>query len=201
MNKINNQPGKRTALGKRQQIKTIRRPIAGREEENYLTKLRRNRVFRMRLQEYTIREICAELGASTQTICADLKKIDEALNETLDVKQASKILNQKVAELEAIKQMLIVNSRETTGMVFVAFMNTAAKYYDMQIKLLQDAGLLPKAVVKIGDPDGKPFTMPQATPKLPPIIFKFSNDEETRRAVAEFGPAGKYGTPNSAGAR
>jgi hypothetical protein len=87
--------------------------------------------------------------------------------------------------------MLIVNSREIKGMVFVAFMNTAAKYYDMQIKLLQDAGVLPKAVVKIGDPDGKPFTMPQATPKLPPIIFKFSNDEETRRAVAEFGPAGK----------
>jgi hypothetical protein len=178
---------KRTALGEKQQIKTIRRPVPGREEESYLIKLRRNRVFRMRLQEYTIREICAELGASTQTICADLKAIDAALAETLDKEEASRIFNQKAAELEAMQQMAIANARGTKGMERVAFINAAARYYDMQIKLLQDAGVLPKAAARLehSGPEGKPITIPQPTTTPQPFIINVTRTAESERAIAE----------------
>jgi hypothetical protein len=188
MNKIIDKRRRRTASVEKQQIKTSLRPFVETAKETYLTKLRRNRVFRMRLQEYTIREICGELGASTQTICGDLKVIDAALTQTLDKKQAAKILNQKTAELEAMTQMAITGARDSNGLTRVAFVNATARYYDMQIKLLQDAGVLPKAAQKheMSGPDEKPFTM--SAPAQPaPVILNITYDKDTDRIVKQFG--------------
>lgn len=59
--------------------------------------------------------------------------------------------------------MAIANVSDSKGTERVAFINAAARYYDMHIKLLQDAGVLPKAAARLEHtaPEGKPFTLPQ----------------------------------------
>lgn len=47
---------------------------------------------------------------------------------------------------------------------------------------------MPQKVTAITDPEGKPFTFPRNGEAAPPVVIYFTDNENTRSAVAQFGP-------------
>jgi hypothetical protein len=165
----------------------LRAPPLNSIEGRYLTRIRRRRVYLLRIQNKTVREMADDLQAGQSTIIEDLRQIDEALKKEIDPEQGTEILNEKLLELEGLKVMAMEGATDSEGNERIGFLNTATKINELQAKLLGDAGII-KKVLRIGDPDGKPFTTPQRDPEeLRPIMLNMTTDEETEDAVRQFG--------------
>src|SRR4051812_39946285 len=93
-----------TLKRKKQQLAT---PTLKALEGHYLTRVRRRKVYVLRLKSYTIREMASELNTGLHQIVGDLKAIDDALNKRIDTSQATRILNERLLEIEALKIMAI----------------------------------------------------------------------------------------------
>src|ERR1700719_835159 len=76
---------------------------------------RRQVVYELRLRGYTIDEIVRRLRHSTATIVSDLKCIDRALDAGLDQSRANIVLNERLAELAALKLMAVQGLDEAEG--------------------------------------------------------------------------------------
>lgn len=148
-------------------------------EGTYRQRLRRGKVFELRLRNYSIREMAAKLECSVGAIVRDLEAIDLALMSKLHPGQANRILNEKLGELESIKAMAFDALGRADGNTRVGLLNTALRSIEISTRLLQDAGVLPKATLKIGGPDGKPIPMVtnvkveiiRATSTSPPVLY------------------------------
>jgi hypothetical protein len=148
-------------------------------EGKYKQRVRRLKVFQMRMMNCTVREMAAELRAGTNTIIADLKDIDAALAKTIDRGQANAILNEKLSEFEALMGLALKGVKESSGSVQIGYLNTVLKIESLAIRLLQDAGVLPRA-------DGTPFTLPNAAAPTT-VVVNVRRDEESDAAVKLFG--------------
>jgi hypothetical protein len=58
---------------------------------------------------------------------------------------------------------------------------------------------MPQKVTAISDPEGKPFTFPRNGEAPPPVIIYFTDNENTRSAVAQFGPRPTRGNGEAPG--
>lgn len=166
--------------------KHIRAPKLNSLEGQYLTRVRRRKVYVMRMQNMTVREMADELRAGQQTIISDLKQIDEALKRDIDSKQGTEILNEKLLELEGLKIMAIAGAKESEGNEQTGFLNTAAKINELQAKLLQDAGIIRKVAAKheLSGPDGAP--LPAATPLAAEIIVTTRTEEDEKKLAGRY---------------
>jgi hypothetical protein len=127
--------------GKKQQVAT---PTLRSVEGRYLTRMRRRKVYVLRLKGYTIREMAAELKTGLHQIVEDLRAIDEALEKNIDISQATRILNETLLEWEALKIWAVDGARASGGNQQIGYLNTAAKINELQARLLQDAGIIRK---------------------------------------------------------
>lgn len=160
------------------QITTERKPRPGRTERYYLTEKRRNRVFDLRLADYSIREIADKLKASTQTIVNDLKALDRELSQTIDLTQAQRHANRLLRVYERIvTRCQLEIEKGISGAELSQMMGNMQKAQDAIMKLKQDVGALPKAItasrMEVSGPDSAPLAMGQVVVYLP------SNGRET----------------------
>jgi hypothetical protein len=153
-------------------------------EGRYLTRVRRRKVYVLRLKGYTIREMAAELKTGLHQIVEDLRAIDDALEKNIDTSQATRILNETLLEWEALKIMAIEGARNSDGNQQIGYMNTAVKINELQAKLLQDAGVLRKATERheVTGPDGAPVIV-QGLP-APKVVMIVEKDATTDDKLA-----------------
>lgn len=157
----------RLPKGKKQQSAT---PTLKAVEGGYLTRVRRRKVYVLRLKGYTIREMAAELKTGLHQIVEDLRAIDGALEKNIDTSQATRILNEILLEWEALKIMAIEGAKDSRGNERIGYLNTAAKINELQAKLLQDAGIICRVAARheLTGKDGAP--LPAAAPIAAEII-------------------------------
>ena len=105
---------------------------------------RRQAVYELRLQGYTIREIVRRSGHSTATVVDDLKCVDEALASELDHTRATAVLNERLAQLDALKSIAIEGFHEAEGCERVGYLKLVLKLIMSQVVILQNAGVIPK---------------------------------------------------------
>jgi hypothetical protein len=142
-----------------EKLKQIETPggLMGPEEARHSTRVRRRRVYEMVLKRYTVREMCEELPAALATVVEDMKCIREELAASIDLTQATRILNEKVAEFATLKSMAAATLDEVDADERAPLLSVIARIVGAEIELLQDAGILSKAALKteIIDKGGK----------------------------------------------
>lgn len=111
-------------------------------EGTFKQRLRRAKIYRMRMCGRSIDEMATEIDASNKTIVEDLKAIDAALHRTIDRTQADAILNERLSNLESMRLMCLESAEESEGNERIGYFNTATKLEDQIAKLLQDAGVI-----------------------------------------------------------
>ena len=145
-------------------------------EGTWNQRLRRRKVFEMRMLSKTVRQMMTQTGSSSATIIADLKAIDAALRKTIDHTQATAVLNERLSNLEALRDIALRGADTSRGNEQIGYLNTAIKLEEQITKLLQDAGVLRKAM------DGAPLQVAPA-----PIIVRITRSKESDAAVKLFG--------------
>jgi hypothetical protein len=157
--------GKSPMDRKRKRIKTIDPKDF---EGTWNQTLRRRKVFEMRMLNKTVREMGAEIGSSSATIITDLKAIDAALRKTIDRTQADAILNERLSNLEALRDIALRGVETRHGNEQIGYLNTAMKLEEQITKLLQDAGVLKRIT-------GRLELTGQDEPPIPLHIYLKSN--------------------------
>jgi hypothetical protein len=140
----------------------------------------------MRMMNKTVREMAASLGAGTNTIIADLKSIDLALRKSLEPMQATAMLNERLSNLETLRDMALEGVEDGDGNKRIGYLNTIAKLEGMIVKLLQDAGVLPKRTSKheLAGQDGAPLMSPMTQAPIIRVVFEENADTKARMALA-----------------
>lgn len=160
------------SLSKEKQIKTIHPDTF---EGDYEQRLRRRKVFLLRLEGATIREMAAELRASSATIVADLRSIDEQLNKQIGPLNATALINERLLIYEATRLMAMQELKEAeSGMLKNQLLNTIASVTKLETELMQDAGIIPKTARKLqmSGPDGEPLPSAGLTPPVINIVIE-----------------------------
>lgn len=158
-------------------------------EGTFRQRLRRQNVYRMRMFGKTIEQMCDELGLGNNTVINDLKAIDSALQKTIDRGQSDAMLNERLANLESLRECALKGVDESEGNERIGYLNTVTKLEDQISRLLQDAGVI-KRVHKheLTGVDGKPFILPTAAGAAPTtVIVNVVRDEDSNAAVELFG--------------
>ncbi len=170
---IAREKGKSLTGGKQKRIKTAD-PKGF--EGTWNQRLRRRKVFEMRMLSKTVRQMMTQTGSSSATIIADLKAIDAALRKTIDHTQATAVLNERLSNLEALRDIALRGADTSRGKEQIGYLNTAIKLEEQITKLLQDAGVLRRAM------DGAPL---QIAPRT--VIVRVTRSKESAAAVKLFG--------------
>ena len=149
---------------------------------------RRKRVYMLRLQNYSIREMCRELDISHPTIVSDLRYIEEALQKDFDPTIANEIVNEAILDLEAVRMMAIealkhIDDDNNNGKN--GYLNTIASVTELKIKILQDAGVVPRTPkrTELTGPDGGAIPIGATEPV---INVTFEESAETRRIEEKY---------------
>jgi hypothetical protein len=182
---IAREKGKSPTDGEQKRIKTVDPKDF---EGTWNQRLRRRKVFEMRMMNKTVRQMVAETRSSSATIITDLKVIDAALRKTIDYTQADAVLNERLSNLEALRDIALRGADTSRGNEQIGYLNTAVKLEEQITKLFQDAGVLRKATSRheLTGPNGVP-TSP--TPIAQPIINVIHQyDKRTVEARKLFGP-------------
>ena len=172
--------GARAKLGNSKQIKAADpKTFVG----SYHQRLRRRKIYELRMRNYTVREIQEETGLSQVTILADLRSIEAALQQTIDKGQADAILNERLGNLEAMRDICLEGIDTSLGNERVGYLNTLVKLEEQITKLLQDAGVLKRAPSKheLMGSDGMP--LPVATPGDIHITIDVPENEPQEKIV------------------
>src|SRR6266566_4855341 len=114
-------------------------------EGTWNQRLRRRKVFEMRMLSKTVRQMMTQTGSSSATIIADLKAIDAALRKAIDGTQAHTIFNERMSNLETLRDIALRGVDASRGNPQIGYLNTAIKLEEQITKLLQDAGVLRRA--------------------------------------------------------
>jgi hypothetical protein len=161
---IAREKGKSLRGGKQKRIKTVDPKDF---EGTWNQRLRRRNVYQLRMLNKSVREIVAKTGCSSATIIADLKAIDAVLRKTIDRTQADAILNERLGNLEALRDIALKGVDTSHGNQQIGYLNTAVKLEEQIAKLLQDAGVLRKATARheLTAPDGQPLPAAATVPQ------------------------------------
>ena len=168
---------------KKRQLETVDpKGFAG----SYHLRIRRRKIFHLRMLDKSIREIAAETGLSVNTVMADLRVIDEALQRTIDKGQANAILNERLSRLEMLSHMAVLGAAATEGNEQIGYLNSAAKFEEQIIKLLQDAGVLRKATGRheLTGADRTPLIVPSLPAPKVTLILQHDAESEKNLAIA-----------------
>jgi len=165
--------GKSLTGGKQKRIKTVDPKDF---EGTWKQLLRRRKVFEMRMMNKTVREIVAETGSSSATVITDLKAIDAALRKKIERTQADAILNERLSNLSALRDIALRGVDRSRGNEQIGFLNTAVKLEQQITKLFQDAGVL--------EADGTPLIVPSLPAPKVTLILQRDVDSEKNLAIA-----------------
>lgn len=154
-------------------------------EGTFNQKQRRFAVYMGRMQGKTVREIAEDVGADKDTVVRDLRAIEDALNRTLDPKQADAVLNELLLDLESLRWLAISGAAESEGNERVGCLNTAAAVTEQKVRLLQDAGVLRKAPTSLrhAGPDGQ--ALPTAPRELLVTVSRSTERHQYETGKAE----------------
>jgi hypothetical protein len=133
----------------------------------------------------TIAEIEEALGIGDKTVIADLKAIDAALQRTIDKNQANAILNERLSNLESLRDIALQGLENSKGNEKIGYLNTAGKLEEQITKLLQDAGVLRKATQRheLTGSDGMPLPAASAVPESIHVTIGVPGEQQKEKVV------------------
>ena len=109
-------------------------------------KLRRRKVFHFRIRAYSIRRIARALDISVNTVVADLKAIDKALQESIKETDATKILNEMLAIYDQVASDAWISLDAAKPRNKAKLLLLILRAIDLKVRLLTCAGVLPKLI-------------------------------------------------------
>lgn len=103
---------------------------------------RRQRVYKLRLQGYSIRRISSHLGIHHSTVIADLRFIADTLPRAIDGRLLDAIFQRQLSDVRALRSLILEELAGATGNERVGILNAAIRNLQAQTALLKAAGFL-----------------------------------------------------------
>jgi hypothetical protein len=150
--------------------KQIETAAIGKAERGFLTAQRRNRVYSLRIQGLTLRQMAEILDCRPATVMKDCHALDAALAKTINTTNAAKHLNELLWRWEgqyARCEREIENG--LSGSELAQAHSAQAVALKEIAKLKQDAGIIPKVPTQLehSGPDSQPMAMGRVVLYLP----------------------------------
>lgn len=147
-------------------------------ERDHLKNLRRLKVFELRCAGKTISAIAAATGSTRETIAKDVRWLEEQFAETLNVREATRLIRERLLELRIAKMIAMREVEGSRGVNRSCFLATYLNIIDREIRLMQDVGLIPKKAIALehSGPEGGPISL--AAEAAPQVRLEDLTDEE-----------------------
>jgi hypothetical protein len=123
---------------------------SNRRERNIQKEVRRNKVFELRIAGKTVREIAAILHCNKDTVVKDMDDLSDEFKKAIPPSKAGEFFKRQLETLTMLKRKAM-ELMETTEQdtVRLGCMNRIESITDKETKMLQDAGLLAVAPIKL----------------------------------------------------
>lgn len=145
-------------------------------EQDFYEATRRMEVYELRLAGFSLSQIAKEMQVKRETVSADLRFIDRALRAGISPEKAKQVIQERLMDFATARRLAMQEFRASAGTIKAAFLNTFMVVCDRETALLQDAGLICKAPLRLEHtgPDGKPI---QTETKGAVTIADLNDDE------------------------